>query len=354
MINAATILSNLAPYQGTRVMVKKDQSTDDIISGILQTHKKWRHEYDKIYSYFIGVDIYGTCNNIWDFLKYNTVYEIESEKIQILKSPSAILGSVNNDCKSLALFTGGILSAISRNTNIKIPFCYRFASYAYAQDEPEHVFVVVNPGTNNEIWIDPVLSFFDYHKMPYCYYDYKPSDMSLYKMAGLPDQILDAGVNVATGNPVGIASSVIDIFSSIISGSKANPNDWQGWASLDTSNNLPIGTNAQSWVKQNGDDPKNEALNISQWIQRYGISSVVNQNQNIISRFGSATTLQEVANKLINAGYITEAKALQNVSNNNSNNNSTQGLNSSSGSNINLYLLLGAGIVAIYLFTKKR
>jgi hypothetical protein len=29
---------------------------------------------------------------------------------------------------------------------------------------PHHVFVVVNPSTNNEIWIDPVVKAFDYKK----------------------------------------------------------------------------------------------------------------------------------------------------------------------------------------------
>ena len=67
--------------------------------------------------------------------------------------------------------------------NLGIPFNYRFASYKIFNKEPQHVFVVVNPGTNNEIWIDPVLKEFNYKK-PYSHaIDKKP--MALYSISGI-------------------------------------------------------------------------------------------------------------------------------------------------------------------------
>jgi hypothetical protein len=48
--------------------------------------------------------------------------------------------------------------------------------------QPQHVFVVVNPGTSNEIWIDPVVGDFDYKK-PYTYATDRK--MALYSISGI-------------------------------------------------------------------------------------------------------------------------------------------------------------------------
>jgi hypothetical protein len=50
---------------------------------------------------------------------------------------------------------------------------------------PHHVFVVINPGTKNEIWIDPVLNGFDQKKQYYYKIDKKPKNMSLIALSGI-------------------------------------------------------------------------------------------------------------------------------------------------------------------------
>lgn len=158
-------------------MLTNDQSTGDIITAILDAHKRHASDYAKISSFFNAGSNRDTARKIYNFLKGNVKYVIEPGSKQTVKSPSAILAQGYGDCKHYSLFAGGILQ------NLGIPFAYRFASYRVFNKEPQHVFVVVNPGTSNEIWIDPVLNKFD-QKKAYTYAtDRKP--MALYSISGV-------------------------------------------------------------------------------------------------------------------------------------------------------------------------
>jgi len=166
-------------YEGKSQMLVYDQSTGDIINCILNTHDKYKSQYDKISSYFRGYSNEQTARNIYDFLKNNINYVIESEDQQLLRSAAAILKQGVSDCKCYSLFIAGICDSLG------IPFCYRFASYRPNVKSPAHVFVVINPNTNNEIWCDPVLSYFNYKKQYYYKLDKKPKKMAVYSISGI-------------------------------------------------------------------------------------------------------------------------------------------------------------------------
>jgi len=78
----------------------------------------------------------------------------------------------------------GLLDAYRRNTGQKFDLAYRFASYDGSKT-PEHVFVVINPGSNNEIWCDGVLDYFNEKKQPNYYKDKKIENMALMAMSGI-------------------------------------------------------------------------------------------------------------------------------------------------------------------------
>lgn len=176
-MNVNVLMGQLAPFQNRREMLESDQSTGDIINAILDAHKRHAGDYAKISSFFNAGSNRDTARKIYNFLKGNVKYIIEPGSKQTVKSPSAILAQGYGDCKHYSLFAGGILQ------NLGIPFAYRFASYRVFNKEPQHVFVVVNPGTNNEIWIDPVLNKFDYKKAYTYATDRKP--MALYSISGV-------------------------------------------------------------------------------------------------------------------------------------------------------------------------
>lgn len=175
-MNPGVILGRLTPYLAREYKIRDEQTTGDIIAAITKAHKEYRPEYKKIAVYFKGSTPRETGKKIFDFLKNNVRYTIEPGDKQTVKSPAAILAEGQGDCKHYASWAGGVLDQLG------IPFAYRFASYRMFDKTPQHVFVVINPGTSNEIWLDPVLSTYDYKK-PYTYA--KDKKMALYQVSGI-------------------------------------------------------------------------------------------------------------------------------------------------------------------------
>lgn len=190
MADRQTILQHLRPFENRQDILVVDQDVSDIITGLLNNHKLHRSEYNKIYKYFVGANNYQTGKNIWDFLKKNVRYKVEPESAQMVKSPAAIVtptinGRINtSDCKNYSLFTGGILDAINRHGG-RINWCYRFASYKLWDKIPQHVFVVINPNTNKEIWVDAVMPTYDNKKQYYYKTDKKVDNMALVALSGV-------------------------------------------------------------------------------------------------------------------------------------------------------------------------
>jgi hypothetical protein len=198
MISREQILKQLPPFYNRRDILVNNQDVSDIITGILTTHAQYANQYDKIAPYFIGSNNYQTGANIWHFLKNNVRYKVEPESMQMLKAPAAIVTEIINnrvntsDCKNMSLFTGGILAAINRAGG-RINWCYRFGSYKFLDKMPQHVFCVINPDTNKEIWVDAVLPTYNNKKAYYYKIDKKPKNMALISLAGTDDENIIGG-----------------------------------------------------------------------------------------------------------------------------------------------------------------
>jgi hypothetical protein len=182
-----SLLAKLPPFQNKRHVIVYNQRVGDIMIGILQTHSKYTKEYDVLAPKFAARSDEQIAMNVFNYLKNNTYYVVESDSRQTLRSPSAILAlganpKVGLDCKSYALFIAGILAAFQRK-GMRINWCYRFASYRLTDKLPHHVFVVLNPGTDNEIFVDPVLPNFNNRKTYFYKIDRKP--MALIAVAGI-------------------------------------------------------------------------------------------------------------------------------------------------------------------------
>jgi len=185
-MNADFLLGKLSPFQNKKTVITDNQSTNDIIDSMLAAHKKYVNEYDKISSYFWNGSPRATAQKIFSYLKKNVRYNIEPDYNQSVKSPSAILSTAKvngyNDCKHYALFSGGILDGLNRKGH-NINWAYRFANYKTGSRIPHHTFIVLNPQTKNEIWLDPVLEKFD-EKKPFVN---KIDKKMLYNISGMED-----------------------------------------------------------------------------------------------------------------------------------------------------------------------
>lgn len=379
MISKNKILSVLPEFKNSEIVLKKKQGVEDIVKGILKTHNQYFTDYDLISDFFYRGGIEDTCKYIFDFLKQNVPYEIESENYQTLRSPGAIL-HFPGDCKSYALFSNGVLDSLRRKGKLKCDLIYRFAGYGVFTDYIEHVFCVCKTG-KNEIWLDPVLNDYNEKKQPNYTVDKKINNMALVGISGIneigavPQQFMGRPLNLQSlipqpSNPKttktenalstvsdlaalvpgwGTAiSSVLKIFKGF--GSVPNPNDWMGWERLETGVGQPVGTGAQTWVMMDGDDARNEAVNILSWIQNKGIETVLNENWAIKNRFGRFTTFQDLINKLQRSGFSSEAQMLtDSIKQQDKQKNTMTG-----GSNMLVTLaLVGAGIFAISKFSRR-
>jgi hypothetical protein len=183
MVSKSAVLQKLAPFNNFKKVVSTDQTVTDIIDGIVSTHYQYEDEYDKISQYFVGESELETARNIFNFLKSNVPYYIESNSNQTLRSPSAIV-ALPGDCKSYALFANGVLDSLNRKGIFQVPLAFRFAGYKNNNREPKHVFAVMYQGTKKEIWIDPVLPRFNEKRQPSFYKD-KKIKMALIALSGV-------------------------------------------------------------------------------------------------------------------------------------------------------------------------
>lgn len=178
------LLGRLKPFGGNSKMLVRDQQVPDIISAMLSAHKMYAGEYDKISQDFYTGDGVQTAKKLFDFLKKNVKYKIESDQAQRIMSPGAILSLGKNDCKNYALFIMGVLDSLKRKGLINNKIYYRFASYRLLDEIPHHVFAVIQDQDGNEYFIDPVLSKFNERKTYYHKIDKVPS-MPLYSVSGI-------------------------------------------------------------------------------------------------------------------------------------------------------------------------
>jgi len=194
------LLGRLKSFGGNSKMIVRDQQVPDIISAMLSAHKMYAGEYDKISQDFYSGDGVQTAKKLFEFLKKNVQYKIESDKSQRIMSPSAILSLGKNDCKNYALFIMGVLDSLKRKGLIDNKIYYRFASYKLLDEIPHHVFAVIQDNEGNEYFIDPVLSTFNERKTYYHKIDKIPS-MPLYSVSGIGQTKKKAAAKAAAPVP---------------------------------------------------------------------------------------------------------------------------------------------------------
>jgi hypothetical protein len=221
VVSPSVLLYYLPPYRRNKELIKEDQYVRDIIKEVLDAHEIYAQDYDAICSFFDGESTEQICRQLFDFCKGFVQYRIEDKEEQTTQSPSGIIVLGHGDCKHYASFIGGCLDALKRKGK-KIDWWYRFASYNWLDDTPQHVFVVVKD-KGKEIWIDPVLRQFNERYMPkHTPVDYQINvhDMALYRVSGIglpadykgyiPQGMPQQRMLLAEDDAVAIADNYID------------------------------------------------------------------------------------------------------------------------------------------------
>jgi hypothetical protein len=178
------LLGKLNAFSNQKRLLVNDQQVKDIITAMLEAHQNYQNEYDKISENFYAGSAVQTAKKLFQFLKKNVKYTIDSEASQKIMSPSAIISIGKNDCKNYALFIVGVLDSLKRKGYFKNKIFYRFASYRLLDEIPHHTFAVVIDDQGNEVFVDPVLSSFNERKTYFHKIDKTPK-MSLYSISGI-------------------------------------------------------------------------------------------------------------------------------------------------------------------------
>lgn len=231
------VLSFLRKPEGRQDDIVYDQDVQDIVDAVVKCHKRWRHEYDKIARLFWRGSVKDTAYEIWSFLKKNLPYKIESDRLQTVKSPAAILmyedvpGGV--DCKHYALFTAGVLDALRRQ-GAPLTWWFRFAGYDVNDESVHHVFVIVKNSRGSEYWIDPVMPSFDYRKKHYYYYLDKKITGMLSEISGIGADGCVPYISQQGGSSPDVAFSVQSCPVTITPGQAANKGFAEWFGGLNT------------------------------------------------------------------------------------------------------------------------
>lgn len=165
------MIKALAGTQINPVVLVDDQDVQDIMRGLKMKHKQCTADYDRIAKYFPSDDVEELCYDLWAFCRDNLTYFEEPVKKQEVRSPITILKSGYSDCKCYSLFIAGILDA-KRRKGLDIDWVFRFTPTVFYKADIGHVFVVVNPKSDN-IWVDAVLDTFDQHNIYFVKVDEK-------------------------------------------------------------------------------------------------------------------------------------------------------------------------------------
>jgi hypothetical protein len=213
-ISKSEILRKLPIYNNFGKVLVKDQNTSDIIKAIVKAHELNKSDYDKICSFFYTGDEIGTAKNIFNYIKKNVRYVIEPDDLQQIKNASAFFATPSSDCKNYALAINGILDACRRKYGMDCDLYYRFAAYDGTRT-PQHVFAVMNTD-KGEVWIDPVLEYFNEDKQPNFYKDKKINKMALMALSGV-----DPYKNIQNAENRSLSGFNFSNISSLVSGASS-------------------------------------------------------------------------------------------------------------------------------------
>lgn len=186
-MNRQSVLRYLTPVQGIEQDVVDFQDAHDIIREIKRCHQEWVNEYDKVAWMFWRGNPWKTCYEIWKFIKDNLPYRLESEYLQTVKSPAAILdyekvpGGI--DCKHYSLFSAGIIDALKRQGK-PLDWSFVFVS-TRPSDYPTHVFVECIGPNGDPIWLDGVEKSFNFKGRKYFYFKKIKINTMLKSISGL-------------------------------------------------------------------------------------------------------------------------------------------------------------------------
>jgi hypothetical protein len=124
--------------QGT-TLVKANASNSELQNAIEAAIPQAVQQTKTIAPRYKGATEAESCKKIFDYLKNHVNYKADGANQQV-RLPSALMRTLQGDCKSYSVFTSAVL------TNLGIPHKLVYASYDPKDPTPTHIYVITNKG----------------------------------------------------------------------------------------------------------------------------------------------------------------------------------------------------------------
>ena len=124
--------------QGT-TLVKANASNSELQNAIEAAIPQAVQQTKTIAPRYKGSSEAESCKKIFDYLKNHVNYKADGANQQV-RLPSALMRTLQGDCKSYSVYTSAIL------TNLSIPHKLVYASYDPKDPTPTHIYVITNKG----------------------------------------------------------------------------------------------------------------------------------------------------------------------------------------------------------------
>ena len=124
--------------QGT-TLVKANASNSELQNAIEAAIPQAVQQTKTIAPRYKGASEAESCKKIFDYLKNHVNYKADGANQQV-RLPSALMRTLQGDCKSYSVYTSAIL------TNLGIPHKLVYASYDPKDPTPTHIYVITDKG----------------------------------------------------------------------------------------------------------------------------------------------------------------------------------------------------------------
>ena len=171
--------------------IKKNAAVTDTVTFIPKVVNETLHQTKGIAPVLQVATVYGTCNNIWDFVYNHIAYRKDKDGYEQIRSPSRTWRDRSRgvDCDCYTTFISSIL------TNLGIPHQLRITKYS--RDYFQHIYPVAMDN-GKEIVIDCVTDKFNY-EVPYSAKKDYPMDLQYLDGIDNADNRYDMLMNGTSG-----------------------------------------------------------------------------------------------------------------------------------------------------------
>lgn len=165
----------VASARNTQVLLKKDGTTADIITAVLDTVGEVKSQTKGFSENFVPTR--AGLQRLWSWVKNNIHYNEDPLGVQWIREPARLYQDREGDCKSFTVFIVSVLE------NIGVPYFIRFSNTEQAGKKiVNHVYPVAILN-GQEVIMDAVYTAFDREANYYYAKDYSMSE--IYRLAGI-------------------------------------------------------------------------------------------------------------------------------------------------------------------------